>query len=223
MNYLVVSKKWWNPKLKDQLKKSISADWNFVNTEDKLTPLYLANLKPDKIFILHWSKKIAEEIFSKYECISFHMTDLPFGRGGSPLQNLIIRGFSKTKITAIKVNEIIDGGDIYLKSELDLVGNAHEIFSRTFAIISEMITKIINDELVPAPQKGEITIFKRRTPKESNIRDLESLSKIYNYIRMLDADGYPAAFLETKYAKLEFCDASLKGNYIDAHVRITQK
>lgn len=223
MNYLVVSKKWWNPKLKDQLKKSISADWNFVNTEDKLTPLYLANLKPDKIFILHWSKKIAEEIFSKYECISFHMTDLPFGRGGSPLQNLIIRGFSKTKITAIKVNEIIDGGDIYLKSELDLVGNAHEIFSRTFAIISEMITKIINDELVPTPQKGEITIFKRRTPKESNIRDLESLSEIYNYIRMLDADGYPAAFLETKYVKLEFCDASLKGNYIDAHVRITQK
>lgn len=223
MNYLVVSKKWWDPKLKDQLKKSISADWNFVNTEDKLTPLYLANLKPDKIFILHWSKKIAEEIFSKYECISFHMTDLPFGRGGSPLQNLIIRGFSKTKITAIKVNEIIDGGDIYLKSELDLVGNAHEIFSRTFAIIFEMITKIINDELVPTPQKGEITIFKRRTPKESNIRDLESLSEIYNYIRMLDADGYPAAFLETKYVKLEFCDASLKGNYIDAHVRITQK
>lgn len=223
MNYLVVSKKWWDPKLKDQLKKSISADWNFVNTEDKLTPSYLANLKPDKIFILHWSKKIAEEIFSKYECISFHMTDLPFGRGGSPLQNLIIRGFSKTKITAIKVNEIIDGGDIYLKSELDLVGNAHEIFSRTFTIIFEMITKIINDELVPTPQKGEITIFKRRTPKESNIRDLESLSEIYNYIRMLDADGYPAAFLETKYVKLEFCDASLKGNYIDAHVRITQK
>jgi len=223
MNYLVVSKKWWDPKLKDQLKKSISADWNFVNTEDKLTPSYLANLKPDKIFILHWSKKIAEEIFSKYECISFHMTDLPFGRGGSPLQNLIIRGFSKTKITAIKVNEIIDGGDIYLKSELDLVGNAHEIFSRTFAIIFEMITKIINDELVPTPQKGEIAIFKRRTPKESNIRDLESLSEIYNYIRMLDADGYPAAFLETKYVKLEFCDASLKGNYIDAHVRITQK
>ena len=30
------------------------------------------------------------------------MTDLPYGRGGSPLQNLIIRGFESTKISAIE-------------------------------------------------------------------------------------------------------------------------
>ncbi len=27
----------------------------------------------------------------KFECVCFHMTDVPYGRGGSPLQNLIIR------------------------------------------------------------------------------------------------------------------------------------
>ena len=43
------------------------------------------------------------------------MTDLPFGRGGSPLQNLIVRGYKSTKLTAIKVQSGIDTGDIYLK------------------------------------------------------------------------------------------------------------
>jgi len=35
---------------------------------------------------------ILKEIFENYEIILFHMTDLPYGRGGSPLQNLIVRG-----------------------------------------------------------------------------------------------------------------------------------
>ena len=43
------------------------------------------------------------EIIRNYECICFHETDLPFGRGGSPIQNLIVRGFKTTKISAIKM------------------------------------------------------------------------------------------------------------------------
>jgi len=45
------------------------------------------------------------------------MTDLPFGRGGSPLQNLIERGIKKTKISAIKVDGGIDTGDIFFKRD----------------------------------------------------------------------------------------------------------
>ena len=56
------------------------------------------------------------------------MTDLPFGRGGSPLQNLITRGISKTKISALRCNEEIDAGPIYLKRPLSLHGSAEEIY-----------------------------------------------------------------------------------------------
>ncbi len=51
--------------------------------------------------------------FFNFNCVVFHMTDLPFGRGGSPLQNLISRGIYKTKISAIKVVKEIDAGPIY--------------------------------------------------------------------------------------------------------------
>ena len=52
---------------------------------------------------------IPTEIFTSFECIVFHMTDLPYGRGGSPLQNLIVRGHKKTKVSALKVVKEVDG------------------------------------------------------------------------------------------------------------------
>ena len=57
------------------------------------------------------------------------MTDLPYGRGGSPLQNLIIiRGLKTTKITAFKCVAEIDVGPVYLKKTLSLEGNAQDIY-----------------------------------------------------------------------------------------------
>ena len=68
---------------------------------------------------------------------------MPFGRGGSPLQNLIIKNFSKTKISAFKCNDILDGGDIYLKKNLNLKGSAEKIFRNSSKIIFEMICEIL--------------------------------------------------------------------------------
>ena len=52
------------------------------------------------------------------------MTDLPFGRGGSPLENLILRGHTSTVISAIKCAPELDSGDIYLQKPLSLYGSA---------------------------------------------------------------------------------------------------
>ena len=66
---------------------------------------------------------IPSKIYQKFETIIFHMTDVPFGRGGSPLQNLIIRGYKISKLSAIKCTKKIDGGPVYLK-KYSLNGNA---------------------------------------------------------------------------------------------------
>ena len=58
----------------------------------------------------------------------------------------------------------------------------------------------------------------------SSIKDLEKLKEIFDYIRMLDADGYPNAYLETENFKFEFRRASLKDNKsIQADVKISLK
>jgi methionyl-tRNA formyltransferase len=222
---IILSEKSWNQNLVKSLKqKNDKINWILINKKLDFNIKKLDVINPFKIFIPHWSYIIPEEIFQKYECVVFHMTDLPYGRGGSPLQNLISRGIDSTKISALKVEKGIDSGDIYLKENLELKGNANEIFIRANKIIQKMIISIIQKKIEPIPQTGKITEFKRRKPHESNIEKLETLSKVYDYIRMLDADGYPKAYLENNFLKFEFNDAKFKNkNEITATVKIKIK
>ncbi len=225
-NCVILSEKPWHNNLFLQLKieyKEIK--WTHINNKSEFNEKTLSKLNPDVIFIPHWSLIISEKIFKKFKCIVFHMTDLPYGRGGSPLQNLIIRGYKKTKISAIHVRDGIDTGEVYLKSDLDLSGSAQEIFIRSSQVIFNMIAKILHDNPKPIPQSGKIIYFKRRTPSQGCIKNLINLNEVYDYIRMLDCEGYPNAFIETSKLKFEFKNAKLDvdNNLIDANVRIFKK
>lgn len=224
-NYILVTGKQWHDDAFEHLTKNRKQEnWIRITDKREFNPDNLKRLNPEIVFIPHWSYIISAEIFENFECIVFHMTDLPYGRGGSPLQNLIIRGHEETKVTAIRVEEGIDTGDIYLKKPLKLHGTAEEIFLRSSMIILLMIEEIIDSNIKPVEQRGEITNFKRRKPKDGNIEGLEDPEKMYDYIRMLDAPGYPKAFIEVGNVKLEFSRASLKSDKsIIADVRITKK
>ena len=132
------------------------------------------------------------------------LTDLPYGRGGSPLQNLIVQGYKDTILTALRMGKGMDTGPIYYKKPLSLHGSAHDIYKRAGKLCWDMISNFIKENPNPVAQEGTITNFKRRTPEQSQIPEGLSLEDIYNYIRMLDAPGYPKAFLEMKGYRLEF-------------------
>jgi len=191
------------------LKEKNECDWIYISKKNDFNIEFLKEKEIKKIFVTHWSYKIPKFIFNEYEIILFHMTDLPFGRGGSPLQNLIKLGHSETKISAIKVVDGIDEGPIYLKKKLSLDGTAKQIFIRSSSVITKMIIKINQDDLVPKSQLGQPTYFKRRTPNQSEIIGLNSIKEIYDHVRMLDCEGYPKAFIEFGKFKLEFEKADL--------------
>ena len=211
--HIILSQKSWNKDLKTFLeKKHPEFQWILISKKEDFTFEELNKIKPEFIFIPHWSYIIPEEIFSKHNCIVFHMTDLPFGRGGSPLQNLISKGFTKTKISAIKVVKEIDAGPIYLKKDLDLYGTAEEIFIRANNIINEMISEIVDTDMTPMNQEGEVHFFKRRKPEMSAIHDIKEIHSLYDHIRMLDAEGYPKAFIEYESFRFEFSRATIKAS-----------
>lgn len=223
--YIILSEKDWHYDLYENLKNKFQNDeWIFINSKTNFTIENLNKINPNKIFIPHWSYIIPSRIYTIYECIVFHMTDLPYGRGGSPLQNLIIRKHAATKISAIQVSSGVDTGDIYLKKDLSLNGTARDIFISATFIIEKMIIEIIQNNIFPIPQNGDIVEFKRRQPEEGDISSLNDLSTIYDYIRMLDCEGYPNAFIETDSIKIEFSNAEfLSNNNLTANVRIFKK
>lgn len=223
MKIIIATIKSWNIKNAEKFKKEDESNHNIFIITDKqdLTYEKVRKINPNYIFFPHWSWIIDAEIYKNFNCIVFHITDLPFGRGGSPLQNLIERGVENTKISAIKVDDGIDTGEIYFKENLNLNGSADEIFIRASAVIfDKMIPRIINEEIIPNKQQGEIVEFKRRMHYQSEIFQDFEMNKIYNYIRMLDGEGYPKAFIKFGKYTLQFSRASLKNNKIIADVEI---
>lgn len=221
MRFVIVTIKSWNIKKAEEMIKESKHQIKLITEKEELRYENLNSYNPEYIFFPHWSWIIPDNIYNNFNCVVFHMTDLPYGRGGSPLQNLIVRGIENTKISALKVDGGLDTGPIYLKKDLNLYGSAEEIYLRASNLIfDEMIPEIINNEILPKEQKGEVVEFKRRKPYQSEIKKDFSLSKIYDYIRMLDVEGYPDAFIEYGDLKLEFSRAKLTADGIVADVKI---
>lgn len=222
--YILLSNKLWHRDLFQSLQKTRPhEEWILITKEHQFSLEDLNKIKPSKIFIPHWSQIIKEDIFSAFECIVFHMTDLPYGRGGSPLQNLIVRGHQETKLTALRVDKGLDSGPIFIKKKLRLSGSAEEIFIRASGIIFDMIQIIIDENIDPIKQEGSPIYFKRRTPEQSDIDGLLGLEQVYNHIRMLDCPGYPKAFFENSEFRFEFSNSKIEGGKILANVEITKK
>jgi methionyl-tRNA formyltransferase len=218
MKFIIATIKSWNI----EMAKKISGchECVVIDSPDKLRLELVESYGPDYIFFPHWSWIIPEEIYSKFSCVVFHMTDLPFGRGGSPLQNLIIRGIKHTKISAIKVVKGIDAGPVYLKRDLCIEGSAEEILRRASSVIFEMIEYIIGTRSEPTSQEGEITVFKRRTPEQSILPESGSYEEILSFIRMLDGEGYPPACIHYGKFKISFSRAAIKNGTILTDARI---
>ena len=218
--YIIASRASWHRGMAARLAAKTGRDFAQVENDESLMDALEAEPRARYVFFTHWSNKIARAVWEPRECIIFHMTDVPYGRGGSPLQNLIVRGHTETVISAIRCVDAFDAGPVYLKRPLSLDGSADEIFSRASVEMERMIAHIVEHEPVPVPQEGAPTIFRRRSPADSVITPGMTLQQLYDHIRMLDAEGYPHAFLDVGALRLEFTGAKQESDTLTAQVRI---
>ena len=223
-NYLVATNKSWNIKDFETYCSRFSGTWSLVTDRDQLTMAYIQSVNPRYIFFPHWSWIVSDEIVQNYECVCFHMSDVPYGRGGSPLQNLIVQGNKETKLTGLRMTEVLDAGPVYYKEPMGLEGSAQEIYVRASKLIYKMIERIIKEEPVPMEQEGEIVNFKRRTPDMSALPKAGNLEELYDHIRMLDADDYPKAYIDYGDFRivLEAADP-IDENNLGAHIKIIKR
>ena len=227
-NIVIATIKEWNINNYFELKKELENEYSFylISNKDELSLEKIEKINPKYIFFPHWSWIIPENIYKNYECILFHMTDLPYGRGGSPLQNLIINKVYNTKISALKVTKGLDEGDIYLKEDFDISkGSANEIYINASKLIfKKLIPNILRQNPTPVRQEGDVVNFKRRTPEQSNIKMLNdvSIANLYDFIRMLDAPSYPKAYLELDNFKMELFEVIIKDGKLEGRFEVSK-
>ena len=216
---IFASCKSWHKPLFENLKSKFDLNWIYVSSPSELSSV-VEGANPKYIFFLHWNWLVPETIWMEHECVCFHMTDVPYGRGGSPLQNLILAGHKETKLSALRMFSEMDAGPVYAKRPLRLEGTAQEIYVKAGVLSAEIIEWMIEHQPVPIKQAGNVVLFKRRKPEQSLLPNIGSLTTIHDFIRMLDADGYPHAFIKHGEFILSFSNARLENGRLVAEAEI---
>lgn len=219
INYVVASSKTWFRNLPKSLAYK-SLNIIEISAKEQLNLDFLEQINPRYIFFPHWNWKVDSEIYNSYECIAFHTAPLPYGRGGSPIQNLIVRGVKNSPVCALRMTEILDGGPIYDSIKVSLDGTILEIFSRIAICVEKLILNICQNNVKPKEQIGEITLFKRLTYEENELKSQYSLNELFDRIRMVDGLDYPRAYIKFGKYKLEFTEAHLRSNQLFATIKI---
>ena len=221
-NYVIAcSKNWFNNHQK-------SSDFNKlkiyeISKKEELNLEYLEKIKPRYIFFPHWSWRVESEIFEKYECIVFHTAPLPFGRGGSPIQNLIIRGVRQAPVCALRMTSELDAGPIYDSMEVSLEGSISTIFQKIASCIEMQIIKICSENPSPKEQIGEPVFFKRLTEKENELLAENTPNMMCDRIRMIDGLDYSPAFICYGDYRIEFTEAICKNSFLEARAKFVPK
>lgn len=189
----------------------------------------------DGAFVLHWPRRLTPDDLAQAPWwVGFHLGRLPQHRGGSPLQNLVARGYETAPLNALRLDlsDEIDGGPIILAHEVSLLGGAEEVYLRVDRGAVDIIGLILGaprllDEAEPQDADKYDgwpcdEPFVRRTPAQSRLPAGLHLSGVHNHVRMLDAEGYPRAFVEVDGYRIEFARSALRHGAVECDARITR-
>ena len=132
--------------------------------------------------------------------IVVHASDLPQGRGMSPITWQILEGKNTIPITLFEAVPKLDAGPIYLRHTLALAG--HELLPDIQARLGQAIVDMCLEfaQTYPEvlrnakPQVGTPSYYRRRTPKDSELDPHKTIADQFNLLRIVDNDKYPAYF-----------------------------
>ena len=135
--------------------------------------------------------------------IIVHPSNLPVGRGFSPLAWQILEGKSIVPVTLFEATDGVDEGDIYLSDVIRLNGTElnDEIKEKQGIVTTDLCLKYVElfGTHVPIKQKGEVTYYMKRGPLDSQLDPHKTIAEQFNLLRIVDNKRYPAFFNYSGY------------------------
>ncbi len=128
-----------------------------------------------------------------------HESDLPIGRGFSPLSWQILQGRAEIQICLLEAAEVADSGPVIYRDSLRFEGHEliDELRSAQGLMTTALCLKYLNASEPPVgiPQTGEPSTYPRRTPADSRLDPELSIAAQFDLLRVVDNDRYPAFFV----------------------------
>lgn len=153
----------------------------------------------DLLFILSYYRLLPAECISRHRNnVVIHASDLPRGKGCSPLAWQILEGSNDIVFTLFEAVAEVDAGPVYLRDTLHLEGN--ELYAEWRRAAGLLIEKMTLSFLAAypnvhaTPQEGESSFFPKRTREDDRIDLHRPLAELFDHLRICDADNFPAWF-----------------------------
>ncbi|TGM95894.1 formyltransferase family protein [Leptospira yasudae] len=165
--------------------------------------------KGDVCFILSFSKILNSESLEKHRNnIVVHESDLPQGKGWSPLTWQVIEGKNKIPVSLFEaIADGVDAGLVYLRDMIHL--NGFELVEelrdaqaeKTIQMCIEFIDRYPEILELGQDQTGQESFYPRRGLKDSELDINKPLKDLFSLLRTVDNLKYPAYFKinENKY------------------------
>jgi methionyl-tRNA formyltransferase len=156
------------------------------------------SVKEGDILFLLGCVKIFKKLELNKNNIVIHESDLPKGKGWSPLTWQVLEGKNKIPICLFEATNKIDAGNIYIKDYIILDGSElfDELKQKQGEKTIQMAINYIKNykKITGIIQSGSETIYKRRRPKDSKLDINKSIKDQFNLLRVCNNEYYPAFF-----------------------------
>ena len=154
----------------------------------------------DLLFLISCLEIVPASVRSRYRAaLVIHASDLPSGRGWSPLVWQILEGRNEVAVTLLEAAEPVDSGAIWQKRWLRFDGT--ELYDELNAALFEVELALMDyaienmGRVQPMPQnEAEVSWYPRRYQEDSRLDPQRSLAEQFDLLRVSDAERYPAYF-----------------------------
>lgn len=155
----------------------------------------------DLLFLLSYGRIVNKKILGLYKnCLVVHESELPKGKGWSPLTWQILEGKNIIPVTLFEAVEDLDAGNIYFQEYIEFEG--HELVDELRKEQAGMTIKLCQKfiDLYPEifneayEQSGDETVYRKRSPDDSRLDLNKTLKEQFNLFRVVDNKKYPAFF-----------------------------
>jgi UDP-2,4-diacetamido-2,4,6-trideoxy-beta-L-altropyranose hydrolase len=153
----------------------------------------------DLCFYLSCGQIVSKSILDQFcNNLVVHESDLPRGKGWSPLTWQILEGKNRIPVTLFEAAEKVDSGDIYLQEWLEFEG--HELLDElrqaqakaTLRLCSQFVDQYPEILKQAQPQTGTESFYPRRRARDSQLDINVPLVEQFNLLRVVDNEKYPA-------------------------------
>jgi methionyl-tRNA formyltransferase len=182
---------------------------------DKNTAEQIALLKPDFIVVAAYGKILPRDILDIAPCINLHASLLPKYRGASPIQQAILNDDVYSGVTAMKMEEGLDTGEMLGFSYVlikDL--NSDALFELLSKKAADLTLKVLReyDKILPLKQTDALCLKTSKITKEMGIVDFESKCTELKQ-KLLAFTPWPGLFLQSGLKLKNFKCAKAEHNF----------